>query len=484
MISFHLDVVSAEGKLFSGRVQSAQVSGSEGELGLRHGHAPLLTAIKPGLVRLVKQNGTEEVLYISGGMLEVQPEAVTVLADTAIRADDLDEAKAQEAKRAAEERIHSSHGDIDYAQAATELAKAMAQLRVIDIVGAEQLHLVYGHGAELLKERIQASDLNWVLQAQQLGTGHAVAQAIPFWQDEDDVLVLYGDTPLIQPETLQRLLAAKASDGMALLTVVLDNPTGYGRIVRSNGQVVGIVEQKDANAEQLAIREVNTGVLVANGGQLRSWLSRLDNKNAQGEFYLTDVIAMAHADNCPIAAVHPDDAMEVEGANNRVQLAQLERSYQKMQAERLMIAGATLIDPARFDLRGTLEIGEEDCVIGDHTEVKPYSVIEGAQIADQCSVGPFTRLRPGAVLEQDAHVGNFVEMKKAPAGGWLQFQTIIEDDVFVGSDTQLVAPVRIGKGATLGAGSTITKDVAENELVITRVPQRHIKNWARPVKKK
>jgi bifunctional UDP-N-acetylglucosamine pyrophosphorylase/glucosamine-1-phosphate N-acetyltransferase len=211
-----------------------------------------------------------------------------------------------------------------------------------------------------------------------------------------------------------------------------------------HGQVVGIVEQKDANAEQLAIREVNTGVLVANGGQLRSWLSRLDNKNAQGEFYLTDVIAMAHGDGCAIAAVHPDSAMEVEGANNRVQLAALERSYQQMQAEKLMIAGATLIDPARFDLRGSWKSGEEvvidvnviiegkvvlgnhvrigagsvlkDCVIGDHTEVKPYSVIEGAQIADQCSVGPFTRLRPGAVLEQDAHVGNFVEMKKARLG--------------------------------------------------------------------
>ncbi|MBP9679399.1 MAG: bifunctional UDP-N-acetylglucosamine diphosphorylase/glucosamine-1-phosphate N-acetyltransferase GlmU, partial [Aeromonas sp.] len=377
-----------------------------------------------------------------------------------------------------------------------------------------------------------------------LGTGHAVAQEIPFWKDEDAVLVLYGDTPLIQPETLQRLLAAKADKGMALLTVVLDNPTGYGRIVRENGQVVGIVEQKDANAEQLTIREVNTGVLVANGADLRGWLSRLDNNNAQGELYLTDVIAMAHADGCPIAAVHPDSAMEVEGANNRVQLAALERSYQKMQAEKLMIAGATLLDPARFDLRGTLEIGEEvvidvnviiegkvtlgnqvrigagsvlkDCVIGDHTEVKPYSIIEGAQVADLCSVGPFARLRPGAVLEQDAHVGNFVEMKKSRLGvgskcghltylgdaevgakvnigagtitcnydGVNKFQTIIEDDVFVGSDTQLVAPVRIGKGATLGAGSTITKDVAENELVITRVPQRHIKNWARPVKKK
>ena len=291
----------------------------------------------------------------------------------------------------------------------------------------------------------------------------------PFWNDEDDVLVLYGDTPLIQPETLQRLLAAKANDGMALLTVVLDNPTGYGRIVRSNGQVVGIVEQKDANAEQLAIREVNTGVLVANGGQLRSWLSRLDNKNAQGEFYLTDVIAMAHGDGCAIAAVHPDSAMEVEGANNRVQLAALERSYQQMQAEKLMIAGATLIDPARFDLRGSLEIGEEvvidvnviiegkvvlgnhvrigagsvlkDCVIGDHSEVKPYSVIEGAQIADQCSVGPFTRLRPGAVLEQDAHVGNFVEMKKARLGVGSKCGHL----TYLG-DAEIGAKVNIGAG--------------------------------------
>ena len=424
--------------------------------------------------------------------------------------------------------------------------KAMVS-HVIDTarqVGAGKVHLVYGHGGELLKERISAPDLNWVLQAQQLGTGHAVAQAIPFWNDDDDVLVLYGDTPLIQPETLQRLLAAKAADGMALLTVVLDNPTGYGRILRDNGQVIGIVEQKDATPEQLAVREVNTGVLVAGGAQLRSWLSRLDNKNAQGEFYLTDVIAMAHGDGCPIAAVHPDQAAEVEGANNRVQLAQLERSYQMMQAEKLMIAGVSMMDPARFDLRGELSVGEEvvidvnviiegkvtlgnrvrigagvvlkNCTIGDDSEVQPYSVIEGATLAEQCSVGPFARLRPGASLAREAHVGNFVEMKKAHLGegskcghltylgdaeigarvnigagtitcnydGANKFQTIIEDDVFVGSDTQLVAPVTIGKGATLGAGSTITRNVGENELVITRVPQRHIQNWVRPVKKK
>lgn len=410
-------------------------------------------------------------------------------------------------------------------------------------IGAEQLHLVYGHGAELLKERIAAPDLNWVLQAQQLGTGHAVAQAIPFWKDEDDVLVLYGDTPLIQPETLQRLLAAKADDGMALLTVVLDNPTGYGRIVRENGQVVGIVEQKDANAEQLAIREVNTGVLVANGAQLSGWLSRLDNKNAQGEFYLTDVIAMAHGDGCPIAAVHPDSAMEVEGANNRVQLAALERSYQQMQAEKLMIAGVTLIDPARFDLRGTLEIGEEvvidvnviiegkvklgnhvrigagavlkDCEIGDHSEVKPYSVIEGALVADQCSVGPFARLRPGAVMEQDAHVGNFVEMKKSRLGvgskcGHLTYlgdadigakvnigagtitcnydgvnksTTTIGDRVFVGSNSSLVAPVTLADGATIGAGSVISKNAPADKLTVARARQMTVEGWQRPMKK-
>ncbi|MGL5948602.1 MAG: bifunctional UDP-N-acetylglucosamine diphosphorylase/glucosamine-1-phosphate N-acetyltransferase GlmU [Aeromonas sp.] len=410
-------------------------------------------------------------------------------------------------------------------------------------VGATQLHLVYGHGAELLQQHLVASDVNWVLQAQQLGTGHAVAQAAPAWQDEDDVLVLYGDTPLIQPETLQRLLAAKAANGMALLTVVLPNPTGYGRIVREQGQVVGIVEQKDASPAQLAINEVNTGVLVANGADLRRWLGQLDSNNAQGELYLTDVIAMAHVEGCLIATVQPECAAEVEGANNRVQLAQLERSYQALQAEKLMIAGATLLDPARFDLRGELTIGQEvvidvnviiegkvtlgdhvrigagvilkDCTIGDYSEIKPHSMVEGAQIAAHCSVGPFARLRPGAELADEAHVGNFVEMKKARLGqgskcghltylgdaevgakvnigagtitcnydGVNKFKTIIEDEVFVGSDTQLVAPVRIGKGATLGAGSTITKDVAAGELVITRVPQRHIKNWPKPQKK-
>lgn len=405
------------------------------------------------------------------------------------------------------------------------------------------IHLVYGHGAEQLQARITDVGLSWVHQAEQLGTGHAVAVALPEINDSDDVLVLYGDTPLLQPETLKALLAAKPAGGVGLLTVKLDNPTGYGRIVRENGKVVGIVEQKDANPEQLAINEVNTGVLVAEAGLLKRWLGALNNNNAQGEYYLTDIFAMAHADGCDIATVHPASTAEVEGANDRVQLAGLERAYQKMQAERLMRDGVTLLDPARFDLRGTLTVGEEatidvnviiegkvtlgnrvhigagailkDCIIGDDAVVKPYSLIEQAELGTASSAGPFARLRPGAVLAEDAHVGNFVEMKKARLGkgskaghlsylgdaeigegvnigagtitcnydGVNKFQTIIEDGVFVGSDTQLVAPVRIGKNATLGAGSTVTKDVAEAELVITRVPQRHIKDWPRPTKK-
>ncbi|MFP2769868.1 bifunctional UDP-N-acetylglucosamine diphosphorylase/glucosamine-1-phosphate N-acetyltransferase GlmU [Oceanisphaera sp. KMM 10153] len=406
------------------------------------------------------------------------------------------------------------------------------------------IHLVYGHGADQLKACIDEPGIGWVHQAEQLGTGHAVAVALPEIADTDRVLVLYGDTPLLQPQTLQALLAAQPAGGVGLLTVKLDNPTGYGRIVRENGKVVGIVEQKDADAEQLAITEVNTGVLVAEAGLLKRWLGALNNNNAQGEYYLTDIFAMAHADGCEIATVHPASSHEVEGANDRVQLAGLERAYQKMQAERLMREGVTLLDPARFDLRGTLTVGEEvtidvnvivegkvilgnrvsigagailrDCVIGDDAVIKPYSIIEQAELGSASSAGPFARLRPGAVLAEDAHVGNFVEIKKSRLGkgskaghlsylgdaeigggvnigagtitcnydGVNKFQTVIEDGVFVGSDTQLVAPVRIGKNATLGAGSTITKDVAADELVITRVRQRHIANWPRPVKKK
>lgn len=411
-------------------------------------------------------------------------------------------------------------------------------------LGAENVHLIYGHGGELMRECLANESVNWVFQAEQLGTGHAMQQAMPFFRDDENVLMVYGDGPMITPETLQKLIDAKPENGIAVLTVVLDNPTGYGRIVRENGKVVGIVEQKDATPDQLKIQEINTGVLVSDGASFKKWLARLDNNNAQGEFYITDVIGLAHQDGCPIVAVQATDFMEVEGVNNRLQLAKMERYYQRKQAEKLLLAGVMLIDPERFDLRGTLEHGKDveidvnvivegnvrlgnrvkigaGCVlknvtIGDDVEIKPYSVLEDATIGEKAAIGPFSRLRPGAELAAETHVGNFVEIKKSTVGkgskvnhltyvgdteigencnigagvitcnydGANKFKTIIGNNVFVGSDTQLVAPVTVADGATIGAGSTITKNVEKDELVITRVPQRHIQGWQRPVKKK
>ncbi|KID04685.1 bifunctional N-acetylglucosamine-1-phosphate uridyltransferase/glucosamine-1-phosphate acetyltransferase [Hafnia alvei] len=423
--------------------------------------------------------------------------------------------------------------------------KPMVQ-HVIDTalkLGAQNVHLVYGHGGDLLKEKLSDQPLNWVLQAEQLGTGHAMQQAAPHFSDDEDVLMLYGDVPLISGETLQRLLAAKPQGGIGLLTVKLANPTGYGRIVRENDNVVGIVEHKDATAEQHKINEINTGILVASGRDLKRWLGKLNNNNAQGEYYITDIIALAHQEGHRIEAVHPDRLSEVEGVNNRLQLSALEREYQSEQAQKLLLAGVMLLDPARFDLRGelihgrdisidtnviiegTVKLGDrvrigtgcvlKDCVIGDDCEISPYTVIENATLATECTVGPFARLRPGADLAEKAHVGNFVEMKKARLGkgskaghlsylgdaeigdnvnigagtitcnydGTNKFKTIIGDDVFVGSDTQLVAPVTIGNGVTIAAGTTVTKNVAEKELVLSRVKQTHIQGWKRPVKK-
>ena len=411
-------------------------------------------------------------------------------------------------------------------------------------LGAENVHLIYGHGGELMRERLANESVNWVVQAEQLGTAHAVQQAAPFFKDDENIVILYGDAPLVTKETLEKLIAAKPENGIALLTVNLDNPTGYGRIIRENGNVVAIVEQKDANAEQLKIQEVNTGVLVADGAHFKNWLSRVKNNNAQGEFYITDVIGLAHQDGCPIVAVQATDFMEVEGVNNRLQLAKMERYYQRKQAEKLLLAGVMLIDLERFDLRGTLEHGKDveidvnvivegnvrlgdrvkigagcvlkNVIIGDDVEIKPYSVLEDATIGEKAAIGPFSRLRPGAELAAETHVGNFVEIKKSTVGkgskvnhltyvgdteigencnigagvitcnydGANKFKTIIGNNVFVGSDTQLVAPVTVADGATIGAGSTITKNVEKDELVITRVPQRHIQGWQRPVKKK
>ncbi|UPR35766.1 bifunctional UDP-N-acetylglucosamine diphosphorylase/glucosamine-1-phosphate N-acetyltransferase GlmU [Vibrio cyclitrophicus] len=410
-------------------------------------------------------------------------------------------------------------------------------------LGAQNINLVYGHGGDQMKATLAEESVNWALQAEQLGTGHAVDQASAHFADDEKVLVLYGDVPLISPETIENLLDAQPNGGIALLTVVLDNPMGYGRIIRRNGPVVAIVEQKDATDEQKLIKEINTGVMVATGGDLKRWLSGLSNDNAQGEYYLTDVIAAAHDEGRAVEAVHPVSPIEVEGVNDRSQLARLERAYQAEQADKLLKQGVMLRDPSRFDLRGELQCGMDveidtnviiegsvsigdnvvigtgcvlkDCEIDDNTIVRPYSVIEGATVGEDCTVGPFTRLRPGADMRNNSHVGNFVEVKNTRLGegskanhltylgdaeigqrvnvgagaitcnydGANKFKTIIGDDVFVGSDSQLIAPVTIGNGATVGAGSTVTRDVSENELVISRAKERKIADWQRPKKK-
>lgn len=438
-------------------------------------------------------------------------------------------------------RMYSEKPKVLHTLAGRPMAK-----HVIDTcqsLGANNIHLVYGHGGDQMKQAFEQESVNWVLQADQLGTGHAVNQAAPGFADDEKVLVLYGDVPLISQETIENLLDAQPNGGIALLTVVLKKPDGYGRIIRKNGPVVAIVEQKDATEEQKLIREVNTGVMVATGGDLKRWLSALKNENAQGEYYLTDVIAAAHDEGRAVEAVHPVNPIEVEGVNDRSQLARLERAFQSMQAQTLLQQGVMLRDPSRFDLRGQLQCGMDveidtnviiegsvslgdnvfvgtgcvlkDCEIDDNTVLSPYTVIDGATVGEDCTVGPFARLRPGTELKKSAHVGNFVEIKNATLGqdskaghltylgdaqigdrvnvgagvitcnydGANKFKTTIGDDVFVGSDSQLIAPVTIADGSTIGAGTTLTKDVAENELVITRAKERVIAGWKRPTKK-
>lgn len=411
-------------------------------------------------------------------------------------------------------------------------------------LGAQSINLVYGYGADQLKAGLGEQPLHWVLQAEQLGTGHAVQQAIPQIADEDTVLILYGDVPLTRKETLEQLLSTRDANGLAILTVILANPTGYGRIVRENGKVVGIVEQKDATPAQLLINEVNSGIMAVPGKKLKAWLSGLQNNNAQGEFYLTDIVAMAAAEGVTITTAHPQNPIETEGANNRVQLAQLERAYQLRKAEELMLNGANLRDPARIDVRGEVQVGSDvmidvnvifegkvvlgngvsigancilkDVVIGANTEIKPNTMLESSTIGADCSVGPYARIRPDSVLADDSHVGNFVELKKTVLGqgskanhltylgdsvigskvnvgagtitcnydGANKFQTTIEDGVFVGSNSSLVAPITLGKNSTVGAGSVVTQSVGEDELVVARTKQRHITGWKRPVKLK
>jgi bifunctional UDP-N-acetylglucosamine pyrophosphorylase/glucosamine-1-phosphate N-acetyltransferase len=406
----------------------------------------------------------------------------------------------------------------------------------------QRIHVVIGHGAELVRERLAADDLNFILQREQLGTGHAVAQALPALTAER-VLILYGDVPLIEVETLQRLLQQVNDQQLGLLTVNLNDPTGYGRIVRDEcGVVQAIIEQKDASAEQRAIKEGNTGILAVPGKLLGDWLGRLSNSNAQGEYYLTDVIAMAVTDGLVVATEQAADEMEVLGANDRIQLAQLERHYQYRAARRLMVQGVTLIDPARFDLRGEVSVGRDvsidinvilegrvviedgveigpNCVIKNSTLrkgaiVKANSHLDGAEMGEGSDCGPFARLRPGSVLGAKAHVGNFVELKNATLGegakaghlsylgdaeigarsnigagtitcnydGANKFRTVLGEDVFIGSNSALVAPVTLGDRATTGAGSVITSDVSANTLAVGRAKQRNIEGWKRPVK--
>ncbi|GAB6388885.1 bifunctional UDP-N-acetylglucosamine diphosphorylase/glucosamine-1-phosphate N-acetyltransferase GlmU [Stutzerimonas marianensis] len=404
------------------------------------------------------------------------------------------------------------------------------------------IHVVIGHGAEQVRERLSAEDVSFVMQTEQLGTGHAVAQALPALSAER-VLILYGDVPLIETHTLERLLQQVGPEQLALLTVELADPTGYGRIVRGeDGRVQAIVEHKDASTQQKLIREGNTGILAVPGERLGDWLGRLSNSNAQGEYYLTDVIAMAVADGLAVATEQPLDAMEVQGANDRIQLAELERHYQQRAARRLMAQGVTLRDPARFDLRGRVTVGRDvtidvnvilegevviedgvqigpNCVIRDSVlrrgaHVKANSHLEGAELGAGADCGPFARLRPGAVLAAHAHVGNFVEVKNARLGegakaGHLAYlgdaeigarsnigagtitcnydganksRTVMGEDVFIGSNSSLVAPVTLGDGATTGAGSVITADVPPGTLALGRARQALIQGWTRPQK--
>ncbi len=418
-----------------------------------------------------------------------------------------------------------------------------------------RLIVIYGHGGELVREKIgeQARGLGsngqpfdapifWAKQDPQLGTGHALVQALPHLDDAYPTLVLYGDVPLTRADSLKRLVDAAGPAGMGLLTVVLPNPTGYGRIIRQAGKIQRIVEQKDAKPDELAVNEINTGIMVGPTKNFRAWLGGLSNNNAQKEYYLTDVIGMAVADGFEVKGVQPSFAWEADGVNSKVQLAELERVYQKVRAESLMEQGVMLLDPARIDVRGQLSCGMDvvidvncvfqgqvsladgveigancvikDATIGPGTVIAPYTHIDGASIGAKAKIGPFARLRPGTTLGDDTHIGNFVELKNTQmddhskanhlayvgdtivgkrvnigAGtitcnydGANKYQTVIEDDAFIGSDSQLVAPVRVGKGATLGAGTTLSKDAPAGKLTITRVKQVTIETWKRPVK--
>lgn len=427
----------------------------------------------------------------------------------------------------------------------TIAGKPMLQ-HVID--ACEQLEItriaiVYGHGGEQVQQKVSGKQLLWALQAEQKGTGHAVQQAIGLADDNDVVLIAYGDVPLIRTETLKSLSEGLGQATLCVLTTKVPNPKGYGRIVRdAQGKVSAIIEEKDASDEQRTINEINTGFMAARGADWKRWLKQLSPQNAQGEYYLTDCVGLAVAEGWIVNTVHCEDSQEVEGVNNRIQLAQIERAAQKRQIEQLMLNGVTVVDPLRLDIRGKVTakidtyidinvvlqgdvvLGQnvviepnciiKDSVIGDFCHIKANSVIESATIARDCDIGPFARIRPETIIEAEAKVGNFVEVKKSHIGfgskvshlsyigdatigadvnvgagtitcnydGVNKHKTVIGDGAFIGSCSQLVAPVKVGEGATIGAGSTITKDTPPHKLTLTRAPQKTIENWKRPVK--
>ncbi|MCL6244576.1 bifunctional UDP-N-acetylglucosamine diphosphorylase/glucosamine-1-phosphate N-acetyltransferase GlmU [Acinetobacter sp. ANC 7200] len=411
-------------------------------------------------------------------------------------------------------------------------------------LNAEEIITIYGHGGELVQNAFAHENVKWVEQAEQLGTGHAVKVTLPVLAKTGISLILSGDVPCITEATLQKLLDASAQTGIGLVTLTVNDATGYGRIVRENGKIQAIVEHKDASEEQRKIKEFNTGIYAVSNAKLHKWLPKLSNNNAQGEYYLTDIVAMAIADGLEVASVEPERAFEVEGVNDRVQLAALEREFQAFQAKQLMQQGVHMIDPTRFDLRGTLTVGQDvridinviiegDVELGDNveigagciiknskiaagTKVQPYSVFDSAIVGEDAQIGPFARLRPGAKLAAEVHIGNFVEVKNTTVGlgskanhftylgdaevgagsnigagtitcnydGANKFKTIIGDSAFIGSNSSLVAPVTIGHGATVGAGSTITRDVADNSLAVERSKQFAKENYQRPQKLK
>lgn len=425
--------------------------------------------------------------------------------------------------------------------------KSMIQY-VIDTakqITSSQIYLVCSFATKnKFIQLIKDHNINLIVQKKQLGTGNAIQLAVSNLSENEDVLILYGDVPLISQETIKRLYKAKPLGGISLLTAILKNPDGYGRIIRKNNKIIGIIEHKDANQTELKIKEVNTGILIVNIKDLKYWLSQINNYNSQGEYYITDIISLAHKDNKSIISINPNDNYEIQGVNNRLQLAYLERLYQKKQSEKLLLSGVTLRDPTRFDLRGTFKYGNDvnidinviiegkvivgnrvnigsgcvikNSIIGDDCNISSYSIIDNSVIGNFCTIGPFAHLRTGSKLDEHVHVGNFVEIKKSQLGlgskaGHLSYigdaeighdvnigagtitcnydganksKTLIGDNVFIGSDTQLIAPISVACGATIAAGTTVMKNITSNNLIFNRKEQNYKINWKRPIKRK